>query len=508
MSAAAVRARPAPNLTQVQEALRQSEELHRIILTNISDSVFLTDDAGRFTFICPNVDNIFGYSFDEIYSMKNISVLLGKDLYHRGRLDEVPEIRNIERVVRDKGGAPHTVLVNVKKVDIKHGTRLFTCRDITEYKRVKEELTRNILHRKKVERDLALFFNLSADMFAIIDAHRLRKINPAWSATLGIPPSRLAGRRLDALVHPDDLKNEMALERRLRAGDVVRHESRYRHRDGSYRWISWISTMSDEGRIHAVGRDVTAKRKEEDEIKRRLLRFKLQAGRAYLINERSPVRLSEAFQEMLGLSGPALVISRREREVFSAGAGRDFGYLWLADADGKGTVGPSGPGIEAVVDGLPAEHVIVLDSLEYLVRKMGFPAVLGLVEHLREKAFFKNHIVMIGVDGSGLGRREMGLLEKEAPALECYPGLDMPDDAVPVLRRIYDDNARGARPTRTGLCRALGLSHPTVRKRLAELRAMELVWEFRAGRSSVVEITEKGRLALLHGNRPAPRFSR
>jgi predicted transcriptional regulator len=46
------------------------------------------------------------------------------------------------------------------------------------------------------------------------------------------------------------------------------------------------------------------------------------------------------------------------------------------------------------------------------------------------------------------------------------------------------------------LCRSLGLSQPTVRKRLAELKARELLWESRAGRSATVEMTEKGRLAL------------
>jgi PAS domain-containing protein len=46
-------------------ALRESEELHRATLSNISDAVFLTDDDGLFTFICPNVDVIFGYVPDE-----------------------------------------------------------------------------------------------------------------------------------------------------------------------------------------------------------------------------------------------------------------------------------------------------------------------------------------------------------------------------------------------------------------------------------------------------------
>ena len=43
------------------QALRESEELHRVTLLNMSDAVFITDDHGAFTFICPNADMIFGY---------------------------------------------------------------------------------------------------------------------------------------------------------------------------------------------------------------------------------------------------------------------------------------------------------------------------------------------------------------------------------------------------------------------------------------------------------------
>jgi PAS domain S-box-containing protein len=485
-----------PKLIEVQEALRQSEELHRIILTNISDSVFLTDDEGRFTFICPNVDNIFGYPFKEIYAMENISALIGGKLYDPERLEDVSELRNIERSVADKGGAQHTVLINVKKVDIKYGSRLFTCRDITEYKRVKEELNRNILYRKRVEKDLALFFNLSADLFSITDRRRLRKVNPAWTALLGYMPGDVVGMPMEDLIHHDDLRNTLSLEKRLRAGDVVRFENRYRHKDGTYRWVSWNSTMSDEGQVHAVGRDITAKKKEEDEIKRRLLKFRLQGGRTYLVRELTPVKLTEAFRELLDIHYPGLVVSRRGKDIFSTNLSKEFKYRWLSDKDGESTIRPDPRRIEALVEALDGEQVVVIDSVEYLIHKCGFGPVLSLVGHLREIAFFRNHIVLLGADGSCLNQRETRLLEKETLQMERYPKTDLPEDALQLLRKVYEENSQGVRPTRTMLCRSLGLSQPTVRKRLAELKARELLWESRAGRSATVEMTEKGRLAL------------
>ncbi len=66
------------------EALQESEELHRITLLNMSDAVFITNDDGLFTFICPNVDVIFGHSLDEVRAMGRISGLLGRELIEPG----------------------------------------------------------------------------------------------------------------------------------------------------------------------------------------------------------------------------------------------------------------------------------------------------------------------------------------------------------------------------------------------------------------------------------------
>ena len=122
------------------QALRESEELHRLVLGNISDAIFLTDDDGRFTFICPNVDILFGHSPDEVQTMSRIGRLLGDDLFDRARLAAEGEIRNIERDVTTKSGDRRVVLVHVKRVSVKGGTILFACRDVTERKTAEERV--------------------------------------------------------------------------------------------------------------------------------------------------------------------------------------------------------------------------------------------------------------------------------------------------------------------------------------------------------------------------------
>ena len=122
------------------EALQESEELHRITLLNMSDAVFITNDDGLFTFICPNVDVIFGHSLDEVRAMGRISGLLGRDLIEPGQLGTNGELRNIEHEIEAKGGIPRVLLIHIKRVAIKRGTVLYVCRDITERKESEQEL--------------------------------------------------------------------------------------------------------------------------------------------------------------------------------------------------------------------------------------------------------------------------------------------------------------------------------------------------------------------------------
>ena len=125
---------------QAEDALRQSEESISGGPDEYPDPVFITDDDGQFTFICPNVPAILGYSLEDLQALGNISSLVGGDPISLAELDTRGEIANLERVIVDRSGRQRTFLTTIKRVSIGRGTLLYTFHDITERKRADEAL--------------------------------------------------------------------------------------------------------------------------------------------------------------------------------------------------------------------------------------------------------------------------------------------------------------------------------------------------------------------------------
>ncbi|WP_418280061.1 bacterio-opsin activator domain-containing protein [Halorubrum sp. DTA98] len=124
----------------LERELRRSEELHRVTLNNMTDTVLITNEAGEYTYVCPNVHFIFGYTAEEIRDLGTIDELLGEELFDRGELADDGVLKNIECTATDKAGREHTLLVNVREVSIRDGTLLYSCRDVTKRKQREDAL--------------------------------------------------------------------------------------------------------------------------------------------------------------------------------------------------------------------------------------------------------------------------------------------------------------------------------------------------------------------------------
>jgi PAS domain S-box-containing protein len=137
--------------------------------------------------------------------------------------------------------------------------------EFTEHKRAEQEL-RNLseqlgaeVERRTLERDR--IWNVSEDLLAVGNFNGFFiSINPAWTRLLGWSDDEIKSLHVSDLRHPDDAPNAEAARARLaRGAPTVRLENRFRHKDGTWRWLQWTLTEND-GLLYVVGRHITAER--------------------------------------------------------------------------------------------------------------------------------------------------------------------------------------------------------------------------------------------------------
>ncbi len=119
---------------------------------------------------------------------------------------------------------------------------------------------------KTRERDR--IWSVSQDLLMVADYDGVwRTVNPAWTRTLGWSEAELLNKTSRWLEHPEDQARTMAEVDKLAAGEpTIRFENRFRHKDGSYRWLSWTA-VPDQNQIYCVARDVTAEKAAAERLK-------------------------------------------------------------------------------------------------------------------------------------------------------------------------------------------------------------------------------------------------
>ena len=273
-------------------ALLESEEFHRITLINMSDAVFITNDEGVFTFVCPNADVIFGYGQDEVRAMGRISALLGGDLIELEQLATSGEVRNIERDIQTKGGALRSLLVHVKAVSIRGGTILYVCRDVTERKQAEQNLRRNEARLKlALEAAGAGTWDWqvpSGEMDWSPETHRM------FGDTAGDRPPSFES-FLDR-VHPLD-RERVAWTMSDAVDRAASYETEFRLRgyDDVDRWVMGKGRAIRNGRLRMLGVfvDVTQRHQVEEALRDL-------GGRLINAHEQERIRLSRELHDDLG----------------------------------------------------------------------------------------------------------------------------------------------------------------------------------------------------------------
>jgi len=145
-----------------------------------------------------------------------------------------------------------------------------------------EEVERKISQRSQVRNRT---WQVSPDLLGALNSKGyFETSNPAWKTMLGWSEEEVASMSIFELLHPDDVeRTRVGFNLTLEGQPAIRFPNRYRCKDGSYRWISWVGVPED-GFVYCSGRDVTQEMEAQ----------------ASLLSERETAALRDQFIAVLG----------------------------------------------------------------------------------------------------------------------------------------------------------------------------------------------------------------
>ena len=132
---------------------------------------------------------------------------------------------------------------------------LSTGEDVTE----KRKAERVLLESRE---EIAELFSMSLDMICVADINdfTLLKVNPAFTKIIGYLEEEILNRTFLDFIHPDDVNPmiDMIGEKFRKGRQILNYTSRFRCRDGVYRWLEWvINPIVNRGITFIIGHDIT-----------------------------------------------------------------------------------------------------------------------------------------------------------------------------------------------------------------------------------------------------------
>jgi PAS domain S-box-containing protein len=336
--------------------------------------------SGRTDFIGKTVRQTFpelegqGYFelLDKVYSKGEAVVTRAMELRLQGS-EEVQFIDFVYQPIRDTGGSVTGIFVGGDEVTEAH--RAAAALRVSEAQLL--ELNAN-LERQVIERTQArgLTWQVSPDLLGALNSQGyFETSNPAWKTILGWSEEEVARTSIFELLHPDDLERTRAgFELTQQGQPAIRFPNRYRCKDGSYRWISWVGVPED-GMVYCSGRDITEEKAAEAElaVAQEALR---QSQKMEAIGQLTGGNAHDFNNLLAGISGSLELLERRLGQGRLAGVER---YIDAAQGSTKRAAALTqrllASSRRQTLDPKPTDVNKLISGMEDLIRRTVGPAV-------------------------------------------------------------------------------------------------------------------------------------
>jgi PAS domain S-box-containing protein len=220
--------------------------------------------SGRDDFVGRTVREVFpelagqGYYelLDQVYATGERVVTSAMELRLQGS-DEVQYIDFVYEPIRDEKGDVTGIFVGGYEVTDAYRTA-------ARLRELNADLERQVIMRTQAR---GRTWQVSPDLFGALNAQGyFETSNPAWQTVLGWSEQEVASMSIFEMLHPDDVeRTRVGFNLTLQGHPAIRFPNRYRCKDGSYRWISWVGVPED-GMVYCSGRDITDEKAAEAEL--------------------------------------------------------------------------------------------------------------------------------------------------------------------------------------------------------------------------------------------------
>lgn len=258
---------------KMEEALKESEEKYRTFVENANDGICIIKD-GAVKFANSRLLQMGGYSEEDVINQPFSKFIAEESLdevmerYRRRMAGE--KVESIyETMLKRKDGGIIFAEFNVSIIDYEGGkAELVIVRDITERKKMEEAL-------KESEEKFRGLVENAHDAIYIITPEGFQYVNPAFEELTGYSSKEILSKEFSFwnLIHPDDIKFiEQREKARIKGKEIPsRYEFRIISKDGKVKTVE-VATVDigkrGEVRIMGILRDVTERKKAEEEIEK------------------------------------------------------------------------------------------------------------------------------------------------------------------------------------------------------------------------------------------------
>jgi PAS domain S-box-containing protein len=107
------------------------------------------------------------------------------------------------------------------------------------------------------------FFENGLDVFLVLRAELVERVNPAWTVLTGWSIEETIGQNMSVFGHPDNLSALAAATQQIETYGFAEADVRVRAKDGRWLWVSGRVRLNKDGLVMAALRDITQEREQK-----------------------------------------------------------------------------------------------------------------------------------------------------------------------------------------------------------------------------------------------------